>query len=304
MPECSVTVYRGVVDVTYGPLATQTPVGGERAEVTRFSSASRRRLIRAVATAHDAPQLFFTLTYPDEFPSIAESKVHVRRMLQHVIRRLKRVGNDASFVWRMELQKRGAVHYHVLGWLAAYPLDWAPMYGASKDVRDNAQLFIASRGWTEEYTQGCSHSWQGCLTYLSALWVHTVGSEDAAFLNRGVDVTELGEDENASRYVAKYAAKGSTSLVVDQDTGEILPTGRHWGRIGRIASADPYILGWRVLAGPHGRQLDLPALWKDLHAQFAVDCEASGRRRYSVFTDGPSVLRSIDLRPARRMGIR
>jgi hypothetical protein len=42
---------------------------------------------------------------------------HVSDLLKHVRHWMQRRGHDVRFVWVAEMQKRGAVHYHVLVWL-------------------------------------------------------------------------------------------------------------------------------------------------------------------------------------------
>lgn len=42
---------------------------------------------------------------------------HVADLLRHVRQWIHRRGHEARFVWVAEMQKRGAIHYHVLTWL-------------------------------------------------------------------------------------------------------------------------------------------------------------------------------------------
>jgi hypothetical protein len=55
-----------------------------------------------------------TLTYPEDYPiDISESKKHLNGFLQWLRRR------KIKYIWTMEFQRRGAVHYHMVidGWL-------------------------------------------------------------------------------------------------------------------------------------------------------------------------------------------
>lgn len=95
-----------------------------RGAVTEFSARSRRRLQRTLAAvrwdAPAAPARFVTLTYrsvPDDWrsPWLAWLAC-VRRLGLH-------------YMWRVELQRRGAPHWHVILWadadaLAALKADW------------------------------------------------------------------------------------------------------------------------------------------------------------------------------------
>ena len=88
--------------------------GGVRGSIQGFSSDSRRRLMCVIASIRRDVELpsFVTLTYPNKFPSPAESKRHLKMFIQ----RLKRAFPSASAIWKLEPQERGAPHYHLLVW--------------------------------------------------------------------------------------------------------------------------------------------------------------------------------------------
>lgn len=82
--------------------------GGIRTSVTKFTNASKRRLM---FTARNFPglEIMLTLTYPADFPLDGRLvKDHWRRFRQWMNR------NGASTgLWVLEFQKRGAPHFHV-----------------------------------------------------------------------------------------------------------------------------------------------------------------------------------------------
>jgi hypothetical protein len=88
--------------------------GGSRQQVTDFSKHSRKRLLRLLATIDKSASLplFVTLTYPAIFPTARESKKH----LDNFLKRLARAYPTVSAIWRLEMQSRGAPHYHLLVW--------------------------------------------------------------------------------------------------------------------------------------------------------------------------------------------
>lgn len=95
---------------------------GIRGQVTKFTRASRRRLLYKLAEVEkeNLPQ-FLTLTYPNEYPEVEVAKKH----FQQFIKRLKRKFPDLALFWKLEPQKRGAPHFHCLvwglpGWSALY----------------------------------------------------------------------------------------------------------------------------------------------------------------------------------------
>lgn len=84
--------------------------GGIRSEVTEFSAASRRRLMRRFARLKPTRVTFVTLTYPETYPSASRAKEHLRAFLE----RIRRAYKGASGIWRFEFQKRGAPHFHIM----------------------------------------------------------------------------------------------------------------------------------------------------------------------------------------------
>lgn len=90
----------------------QEKLGGKRGKAC-FSRASRRRLMyRLCKTRKDLLPMFVTLTYPAEYPTPGESK----RDFSNFCKRLKRRFRCAGWIWKLELQSRGAPHYHLLVW--------------------------------------------------------------------------------------------------------------------------------------------------------------------------------------------
>jgi len=98
-----------VKDLTRKPSPPTEPP--KRGEVTGFSAASRRRLIDLLARMDDSYKrcTFVTLTF-QSLPSPAEAKQALKRFLMRVTRYFP----EASGVWRMEFQERGAIHFHII----------------------------------------------------------------------------------------------------------------------------------------------------------------------------------------------
>lgn len=90
--------------------------GGTRGRVTTFSRKSRKRLLEKTArldlrsVAMKNPIVFLTLTYGQKFPEPKQAKAHLRALLK----RLGRLSPEASGIWRMEFQDRGAPHFHII----------------------------------------------------------------------------------------------------------------------------------------------------------------------------------------------
>src|SRR5215207_11429522 len=92
--------------------------GGIRDRVRGFSRASRRNLLRRLASinrsafkAFKGRLISITLTYPHEYPEDPEvCKNHLKALRRRLQRK---VGEFAGF-WRMGIQERGAWHFHLL----------------------------------------------------------------------------------------------------------------------------------------------------------------------------------------------
>ena len=92
--------------------------GGIRDRVRGFSRASRRNLLRRLASinrrafrAFRGRIIFVTLTYPGEYPQDPElCKGHLKAFRKRLQREFK---SFAAF-WRLGIQRRGALHLHLL----------------------------------------------------------------------------------------------------------------------------------------------------------------------------------------------
>ena len=165
-----------------------------RGQVKGFSSASRKRMIQQCAKMGKAVPVFLTLTYGKEYPQDpAEWKKHLATWGK----RLKRYAPEMSAIWRLEPQKRGAPHYHLL----IYQKDGKPPF--------------LPKEWIAE-------SWSQVLGEYS--------SEE--HLKAGTRIESLRSSRGAAFYVAKYCAK----LPEDDDFPEDWSrAGRLWGSFNKKA---------------------------------------------------------------------
>lgn len=167
----------------------------KRGRVFGFSAGARRRLMRKIAELRsDAMPLFATLTYPADFPSdYREWKVH----LDKFAKRFNREYPGGAFVWRLEPQKRGAPHFHLL------------VYGVAMSDSN--------------------------VDWFHHAWYHSVGSGDLKHHRWGVDIQQLRSARGVRSYVGKYIAKkqGGSKYGIDAVTGQQMVdwslVGRWWG---------------------------------------------------------------------------
>lgn len=148
--------------------------GGERGLVTGFSSASRRRLMRLIASLErSARPIFVTLTYPDLFPN---EQGKWKRDLDVFGKRLARKFPLAGFLWRIEFKERRT--------------------GASEGrVAPHFHLLVYGTGYRD------------LLKWVSGAWWQVVGSGDGDHLKVGTRVEKVRSWGGVLRYVGKYIAK-------------------------------------------------------------------------------------------------
>lgn len=144
--------------------------GGKRGKAT-FSKASRRRLLHKIAkTNKKFIPLLVTMTYPKEYPGSAEIwKVH----LDNFAKRFFRNFPDAGFAWKLESQKRGAPHYHLMVW----GVDFVCLYA-----------------------------------FVGQNWFEVVGSGDEKHLLAGTKVEKVRHSRGSKAYFAKYIGKSDYSF--------------------------------------------------------------------------------------------
>lgn len=86
-----------------------------RGQVVGFSAKSRKRLfdwLNTIDWSRSGLPLFVTLTYGQAFPGPRDSKRHLREF----VRRLTADRPGLAVLWRIELQARGAPHFHLMVW--------------------------------------------------------------------------------------------------------------------------------------------------------------------------------------------
>src|SRR5215204_972753 len=165
--------------------------GGIRARVRGFSRASRRNLLRRLASinrtafkAFRGRMIFVTLTYPHEYPEDPEL---CKNHLKSLRKRLQREYGTFAAFWRMGIQQRGAWHFHLL-------------------------LFVGSSlGSIGELRR-----------FISSSWYEVCGEISEGHLHTGTRVEEVRSWKRATSYAEKYLAK-------KEEFPEGSETGRIWG---------------------------------------------------------------------------
>lgn len=90
-----------------------------RRPIRSFTRKSRLAMLRMVSRLSERPALFITLTYRQNM----QDHVAAKRHLDLALRWLKRYLPNSAMLWRMEYQRRGAIHFHIIAFDAyALPL--------------------------------------------------------------------------------------------------------------------------------------------------------------------------------------
>jgi hypothetical protein len=180
----TLSVYNNSIKICNGEKKTSNSKPPIRVsqDIKKFSNNARRRFIRKLAHINlqvYAKPIFVTLTYHNVLPkSNTELKSHLDKYLQF----LRTYTYKFEYVWRLEFQKRGAPHFHII----LFP----------KKGYDNKDY----QKWKRD---------------LPAFWRKTIGEWDSSMQLYAVDVQKLDGKKNIFFYLSKYAAKESDVLVDD-----------------------------------------------------------------------------------------
>jgi len=163
---------------------------GKRGEVAEFSRNSRKRLIRLFASVNMttlSPPVFITLTYHHghkKNPRIAVK--HLNTWLQHIRNRVPRF----FYIWRLELQKRGAPHFHIICFF------------------EKGNLLLEDDAFISD---------------LERAWHRIADPKSRAHRKFGFKKESLSSYKKAFAYLSKYVAKESNET-------KFKFTGRRWGK--------------------------------------------------------------------------
>jgi hypothetical protein len=165
--------------------------GGIRERVRGFSRASRRNLLRRLASinrdafkAFKGRIIFVTLTYPHKFP---EDSATCKNHLKALRKRLQREYRPFAAFWWLGIQERGAWHFHLL-------LFVGPSFGPIRELR----------------------------RFISTAWYEVTGKVSEGHLRAGTRVEAAKRWRQVTSYVERYLAK-------PEEFPERLETGRIWG---------------------------------------------------------------------------
>lgn len=178
---------RGILRVGANRIKVKIPAldrkgGGVRGEIKGFSAASRKRLIDLMNLWRNTENMVFvTLTYHEVW---SDDWRDWKRQLDNFIKRLRYHYPEARGIWRLEYQKRGAPHFHLL-------------------------------------VAGMPDLLQGIIKDVTAWWAELAHKESEY---HGIYATKCERIENrkkAGYYVSKYVAKVESGLMDEMPAGRM-----------------------------------------------------------------------------------
>lgn len=235
--------------------------GGKRSNVTVFSSASRFRLLQKFATVkgNGLKSVFLTLTYGQAFPSPSEAKRH----LDNFLKRIRRHYENVSGIWRMEFQKRGAPHFHII----LFNLPFVPKT-------------VIKRWWGKvvgmEFWDYSTETPTQPFTRIEFLRSHTHASRYVSKYVAKVDGSDCGFN------IAAYLTENGSFLhpVTGEDSGSI---GRWWG----VFNADNLPLALKVEIALNGYGATIIDTFKRALAAIRWRINPHTRTGFTSFEDNP-----------------
>ena len=174
--------------------------GGTRGKIKGFSRESRKRLLGKIASVDKEEYgnaYLLTLTYhqSEEVAGFEEAKADLRALYKRLVRKFGE--GKVTMIWRIELQKRGVPHFHVILILRVR-------------IYDTELVNIVAKNWNEVVGSDVEH-------YL--FHVGALGNGNVPCLSA------IKSLKSVIGYVSKYIAKVS----------EYIELGRIWGILGEKA---------------------------------------------------------------------
>jgi hypothetical protein len=177
---------------TYCVQSANKPKVHRRGVVAGFSRKSQCRLMQNISQIKRSHlPVLITLTYPGEYPI---NPLIWKRDMDTFSKRFERRFPNAGFIWKLEPQRRGAPHFHLLAW--------------------DAELLPGEL-------------YRAVLPWLKSAWYEVVGSGDQRHLWSGTRVEVARSYGAVAKYACKYIAK------MAQLDGAWGNPGRWWGVTGR-----------------------------------------------------------------------
>ena len=194
-----------------------------RGNITRLSEKSRKRLLEFLISIpwenYDPDQVReVTLTYHENYP---DNGKEVKRQLDNFRRDIMRKYPKSIFIWKLEYQKRGAPHFHII--LITKKVEELGDYQVIKD----GEIYFFDRVEKKRIEVGE----RGLRAFVQEKWSHHTKDSIEQF-NSGIEVEEVRKKESIAFYLCKYIAKDrkATKKEYQHEVPEWFKNcGRWWG---------------------------------------------------------------------------
>lgn len=190
----------------------------KRREIREFSRDSQRRLARLLLNTAERFKYMFTLTYGINQRNCKITKRHLDYFLT---RFRKSNGRNVGYVWVLEFQKRGAVHFHI--WFEDIKIE---NFMEWQLIEVRRQIQLRFKDCVEDLNR---------FKYLTYLWLLvTEELDNLKTMRTSTDLKAIYSKGFTWKYATKYLAKKDQKVYlgnVNKETGEIGEPwiGRYWG---------------------------------------------------------------------------
>jgi hypothetical protein len=189
-----------------------------RDRVKEFSRQSQLRLTRLLLNNSNRFKWFFTVTYHDNVVECNKAKGDLHQFLT---RFRKACGSSVGYLWAMEFQSRGAVHYHI--WFDDFTVRKFKEWEWLSYRKSVGKTFTNDTEGLEKYK------------FLTYLWLLTSGQlDDDKAVMAACTLLPIKTDHFVVNYAIKYAWKREQKIY----DGEW--SGRYWGASRRVKNDKVY----------------------------------------------------------------
>lgn len=211
---------------THGMIDRPIDQGGHaRKPITRFSPKARKNMLETVSRVDwsKGKAVFITLTYHQIKPDARACKRDLRTFLKRLYRKY---GNKAV-VWRIERQKRGAWHFHMIVFnLPFFPIEtllewWREITGQPTITQCDIQVIQSAKKARSYVAKYCGKADTGSLDYLTNLPGYSLpgrfwGIENRALIN-WAELIVMVVDIQSTLPRFKDVARGQWNGINDYD---------------------------------------------------------------------------------------
>jgi hypothetical protein len=285
-----------VMKIEAAALYSKPPMGCVRGKISEFSHEARHRLmvfVNSINREKLPPERiwFTTLTYPGIWPGHPDhpgvwvgrgtkrrklSAPQVwKRHLQAFQKRIQRTwGVKMPAIWKLEPQKRGAPHFHLL---LLVPAEWCRgLHVTARTKRGERIVTSWAGGLLSEFRQ-----------WLSAAWFEIVGSDDRRHLAAGTNCEPIEAWGKIAAYASKYLGK---ECGFRSSQGEPIAVGRYWG----VWQREAFQIQWRAEAVPFAVAARARRVVRKLIERRWTAKHLNGRfRSATVFLPAPTIRRVV-----------